>query len=158
MFVINQLNLSTFVYCPDAKKRNILPISKKRKLIIFKIKSLLCFSPHHQPCKTPGIIMADNEYFFIISRKGGIHLVHDDFIYRSNLKRQGRQKDILYWECIHNRSIKCRGRMKSVGDSLFVSNGSSESQFLGSFFRKHLSCNSFSSKTQGKWFVYINLL
>uniref|UniRef100_A0A1L8DD56 BTB domain-containing protein n=1 Tax=Nyssomyia neivai TaxID=330878 RepID=A0A1L8DD56_9DIPT len=59
---------------------------------------------------------------FIVSRKGGIHLVHEHFVYRSNLKRQGRNKDVIYWECIHNRKGKCRGRMKSVGDILFITN------------------------------------
>ncbi|XP_055695335.1 modifier of mdg4-like isoform X14 [Lutzomyia longipalpis] len=59
---------------------------------------------------------------FIVSRKGGIHLVHENFVYRSNLKRQGRNKDVIYWECIHNRKGKCRGRMKSVGDALFITN------------------------------------
>ena len=60
---------------------------------------------------------------FIISRKGGIHLVYNDFVYRSNLKRQGRNKDVIYWECIHNRSSKCRGRLKSIGDRLYITNG-----------------------------------
>lgn len=64
---------------------------------------------------------------FIISRKGGIHLVHNEFVYRSNLKRQGRNKNIIYWECIQNRSSKCRGRLRSVGDQLFVSNGNGNS-------------------------------
>uniref|UniRef100_A0A6B2EIZ2 BTB domain-containing protein n=1 Tax=Phlebotomus kandelakii TaxID=1109342 RepID=A0A6B2EIZ2_9DIPT len=59
---------------------------------------------------------------FIISRKGGIHLVYDNYVYRSNLRRQGRNKDVIYWECIHNRNSKCRGRLKSVGDFLFITN------------------------------------
>lgn len=60
---------------------------------------------------------------FVIGRKGGTHLVHNDFVYRSNMKRQGRNLNKMYWECIHNRSIKCRGRVKSVGNKLFVTNG-----------------------------------
>lgn len=60
---------------------------------------------------------------FIISRKGGVHLVHNKFVYRSNLKRQGRERNKIYWECINNRSTKCRGRIKSIGDRLFVTNG-----------------------------------
>lgn len=64
---------------------------------------------------------ADN--MFIISRKGGIHLVHNNFVYRSNLKRQGRELNKIYWECIYNRSTKCRGRLKSIGDQLYVTNG-----------------------------------
>lgn len=60
---------------------------------------------------------------FIISRKGGVHLVYDNFVYRSNLKRQGRDLNKIYWECIYNRSTKCRGRIKSIGDQLFVTNG-----------------------------------
>lgn len=60
---------------------------------------------------------------FIISRKGGVHLVHNNFVYRSNLKRQGRDLNKIYWECIYNRSTKCRGRIKSIGDQLYVTNG-----------------------------------
>ncbi|XP_055616841.1 modifier of mdg4-like isoform X9 [Toxorhynchites rutilus septentrionalis] len=61
-------------------------------------------------------------YAFLTSRKGGIHLVHNNFVYRSNLRRSGRNKDIIYWECVHNRAKKCRGRVKSVGDILYISN------------------------------------
>ncbi|XP_062556410.1 modifier of mdg4-like isoform X15 [Armigeres subalbatus] len=65
----------------------------------------------------------DNQrYMFIVSRRGGILLVHDNHIYRSNMRRQGPQKNILYWECIRNRSGKCRGRLKSEGNCLYVSN------------------------------------
>lgn len=60
---------------------------------------------------------------FIISRKGGVHLVHNNYVYRSNLKRQGRDLNKIYWECIYNRSTKCRGRIKSIGDQLYVTNG-----------------------------------
>lgn len=67
---------------------------------------------------------ADDEpkHMFIVSRKGGILLVHDNHIYRSNMRRQGLQKNILYWECVHNRSAKCRGRLKSEGNQLYISN------------------------------------
>nr|XP_029723708.1 modifier of mdg4-like isoform X19 [Aedes albopictus] len=67
---------------------------------------------------------ADDEqrYMFIVSRKGGILLVHENHIYRSNMRRQGPHKNILYWECVHNRSQKCRGRLKSEGNYLFISN------------------------------------
>ncbi|XP_065073205.1 modifier of mdg4-like isoform X11 [Ochlerotatus camptorhynchus] len=68
------------------------------------------------------VASADRVYTFLTSRKGGIHLVHDNFVYRSNLRRSGRNKDIIYWECIHNRAEKCRGRVKSVGDLLYISN------------------------------------
>lgn len=60
---------------------------------------------------------------FILSRKGGCHLVHNNFVYRSNLRRQGRDLNKIYWECIYNRSTKCRGRLKSIGDELIVTNG-----------------------------------
>lgn len=60
---------------------------------------------------------------FILSRKGGVHLVHNNFVYRSNMKRQGRENNKIYWECIYNRSIKCRGRVKSIGDKLYITNG-----------------------------------
>lgn len=67
---------------------------------------------------------ADDEqkYMFIVSRKGGVLLVHENHIYRSNMRRQGPHKNILYWECVHNRSGKCRGRLKSEGNFLYVSN------------------------------------
>lgn len=60
---------------------------------------------------------------FIISRKGGMLLAINDFIYRSNLKRFGPMGDKVYWECIHNRSKKCRSRLKTIGDDLYVTNG-----------------------------------
>ncbi len=42
------------------------------------------------------------------------------------MKRQGVDRNILYWECIYNRNNKCRGRVKSVGDKLFVANSNGE--------------------------------
>ncbi|XP_075153223.1 uncharacterized protein LOC142226866 [Haematobia irritans] len=62
------------------------------------------------------------EQLFIISRKGGTLLAINDFIYRSNLKRFGPKNDKVYWECIHNRSKKCRSRLKTIGDDLYVTN------------------------------------
>uniref|UniRef100_A0A2M4AZI8 FLYWCH-type domain-containing protein n=1 Tax=Anopheles triannulatus TaxID=58253 RepID=A0A2M4AZI8_9DIPT len=59
---------------------------------------------------------------FVCSRKGGLQLVHDNYIYRSNLRRQGREKNIIYWECAKNRTLKCRGRLKTIGNSLYISN------------------------------------
>lgn len=73
----------------------------------------------------PKVTYKDCLNTFIQSRKGGIHLVHNNFVYRSNMRRQGRDLNKIYWECIYNRSIKCRGRLKSVGDQLFVTNGNS---------------------------------
>lgn len=55
-------------------------------------------------------------------RKGGYHLVHENFIYRSNFRRQGVERNVYYWECIHNRKSHCRGRLKTVGDQLFIAN------------------------------------
>lgn len=60
---------------------------------------------------------------FLISRKGGILLTINNFVYRSNLKFYGKSNDILYWECVHNRSMKCRSRLKTIGDDLYVTNG-----------------------------------
>lgn len=54
--------------------------------------------------------------------------MHSDFVYRSNLKRQGRNRDIIYWECVRNREIKCRARLKSIGDRLYVANMNSKSE------------------------------
>ncbi|XP_052864881.1 modifier of mdg4-like isoform X15 [Anopheles cruzii] len=66
------------------------------------------------------------QHMFLSSRKGGYQLVHGNYIYRSNLRRQGRQKNIIYWECVHNRSLKCRGRLKSISNTLYISNGNEE--------------------------------
>uniref|UniRef100_A0A2M3YZE9 BTB domain-containing protein n=1 Tax=Anopheles braziliensis TaxID=58242 RepID=A0A2M3YZE9_9DIPT len=62
------------------------------------------------------------KYMFITSRKGGLQLVHRNYLYRSNLRRQGPEKNIIYWECAKNRTLKCRGRLKTVGNSLYISN------------------------------------
>lgn len=70
-----------------------------------------------------GILDGEEDYHqFIRSRKGGVHLIHQNYVYRSNLKRQGAQKNIIYWECIYNRNNKCRGRVKSIGDKIFIAN------------------------------------
>ncbi|XP_030562988.1 uncharacterized protein LOC115764217 [Drosophila novamexicana] len=59
---------------------------------------------------------------FLISRKGGTLLTINNFVYRSNLKFYGKSNDILYWECVQNRSMKCRSRLKTIGDDLYVTN------------------------------------
>jgi hypothetical protein len=64
----------------------------------------------------------DNVYHFLKGRKGGFHLVHDNYIYRSNFRRQGVSRNIYYWECINNRKGRCRGRLKTIGDKLYVAN------------------------------------
>lgn len=61
-------------------------------------------------------------YPFLKGRKGGYHLVHDNFIYRSNFRRQGVMRNIYYWECINNRKGRCRGRLKTIGDKLYITN------------------------------------
>uniref|UniRef100_A0A2M4CV39 FLYWCH-type domain-containing protein n=2 Tax=Anopheles darlingi TaxID=43151 RepID=A0A2M4CV39_ANODA len=63
---------------------------------------------------------------FVSSRKGGLQLVHQNYIYRSNLRRQGREKNVIYWECARNRTLKCRGRLKTIGNSLYISNREEE--------------------------------
>lgn len=60
---------------------------------------------------------------FLISRKGGTLLTINNFVYRSNLKFFGKSNNILYWECVQNRSVKCRSRLKTIGDDLYVTNG-----------------------------------
>lgn len=59
---------------------------------------------------------------FMISRKGGVLLIHDQYLYRSNMKRQGRDKNVIYWECVLNRRTKCRGRVKSVDNIIYPTN------------------------------------
>lgn len=56
--------------------------------------------------------------------------MHDSFIYRSNFRRQGAQQSIYYWECIHNRKKRCRGRLKTIGDKLYVTNSNGERWML----------------------------
>lgn len=68
----------------------------------------------------------ENIYPFVKGRKGVCHLVNDNYIYRSNFRRQGAQQSIYYWECIHNRKKRCRGRLKTIGDKLFVTNSNGE--------------------------------
>uniref|UniRef100_A0A182NKW8 BEN domain-containing protein n=1 Tax=Anopheles dirus TaxID=7168 RepID=A0A182NKW8_9DIPT len=65
----------------------------------------------------------NGRHLFLTSRKGGLQLVHDNYIYRSNLRRQGRNRDVIYWECVYNRGQKCRGRLKTIGNVIYVSNG-----------------------------------
>ncbi|KFB53272.1 hypothetical protein ZHAS_00021576 [Anopheles sinensis] len=65
----------------------------------------------------------ERKHKFLTSRKGGVQLIHEEYLYRSNLRRQGKEGDILYWECIHNRGTKCRGRLKTVGNTIHKSNG-----------------------------------
>lgn len=67
-------------------------------------------------------------YQFLKGRKGGYHLVHDNYIYRSNFRRQGVQRNIYYWECINNRKGRCRGRLKTIGDKLYVANSNGKKQ------------------------------
>ncbi|XP_049276931.1 modifier of mdg4-like isoform X27 [Anopheles funestus] len=69
---------------------------------------------------------AHGKHLFLSSRKGGLQLVHDNYLYRSNLRRQGRNGDVIYWECIYNRGQKCRGRLKTIGNSIYVTNGEVE--------------------------------
>lgn len=55
-----------------------------------------------------------------------MHLVVQEFLYRSNMKRTGRSKDIIYWECVRNRDIRCKARLKTVGEAMFWTNGNSK--------------------------------
>jgi hypothetical protein len=66
---------------------------------------------------------SDYLYSFVKGRKGGFHLIYDNYIYRSNYRLQGIEKNIRYWECILNRQGRCRGRLKTVGNKLFIANG-----------------------------------
>lgn len=85
-------------------------------------------------------------HMFIVSRKGGVHLVHNNYVYRSNLRRQGRELNKIYWECIYNRSTKCRGRLKSIGDSLIVTNG------IYLFTHNSVLCFVFLNSIHLRWF------
>lgn len=83
-----------------------------------------------------GYSLQDQYQPFIVSRKGGTHLVYNNYIYRSNMKRMGRSHDILYWECINNRNTKCRGRVKSIGNIVIQTNVSGTQLKLSEPFRK----------------------
>lgn len=97
----------------------------------FSIESLLSIfliKPcNHSSCSPPYFLSDFNEngdicYHFVKGRKGAYQLVHDNYIYRSNYRRQGVQQNILYWECINNRKARCRGRLKTIGDKLYITN------------------------------------
>lgn len=80
---------------------------------------------------------------FLKGRKGGYHLIHDDYIYRSNFRRQGVDKNVFYWECIHNRKMHCRGRVKTVSDELFVANSNGKQINLAILFVTKIKSNIF---------------
>uniref|UniRef100_A0A182MC08 BTB domain-containing protein n=1 Tax=Anopheles culicifacies TaxID=139723 RepID=A0A182MC08_9DIPT len=82
---------------------------------------------------------ANGKHLFLSSRKGGLQLVHDNFLYRSNLRRQGRNGDVIYWECIYNRGQKCRGRLKTIGNSIYVTNGEGTRKWNSSSTHSRLS-------------------
>ena len=48
--------------------------------------------------------------------------MHGNFVYRSNLRKQGVERNVIYWECVFNRKNRCRGRLKTVDDKLFIAN------------------------------------
>uniref|UniRef100_A0A182VAT6 BTB domain-containing protein n=1 Tax=Anopheles merus TaxID=30066 RepID=A0A182VAT6_ANOME len=76
------------------------------------------------------VVVNGGKHLFLGSRKGGLQLVHDNYLYRSNLRRQGRNGDVLYWECIYNRGQKCRGRLKTIGNQIMITNGRASSPVL----------------------------
>ncbi|XP_049532476.1 modifier of mdg4-like isoform X13 [Anopheles darlingi] len=84
--------------------------------------------PHKLKCPRfkPEPDNRQEKHMFVSSRKGGLQLVHQNYIYRSNLRRQGREKNVIYWECARNRTLKCRGRLKTIGNSLYISNREEE--------------------------------
>lgn len=102
---------------------NLYHVHKPNCCALLYYRMLPFRSPPPHPPPTSLSTYLENGFTFIISRKGGVHLVHNNFVYRSNLRRQGRDLNKIYWECIYNRSTKCRGRLKTVGDQLFVTNG-----------------------------------
>ncbi|XP_017056954.1 uncharacterized protein LOC108098512 [Drosophila ficusphila] len=98
---------------------------------------------------------------FLISRKGGTLLTINNFVYRSNLKFFGKSNNILYWECVQNRSVKCRSRLKTIGDDLYVTNDVhnhmgdnkriEEAKAAGMLIHKKLSSLTPADKMQGSW-------
>lgn len=72
-------------------------------------------------------------YEFLKGRKGGYHLVHNNYIYRSNFRRQGVNANIYYWECINNRKQRCRGRLKTIGDKIQITNSNGKALRWHSF-------------------------
>nr|NP_788699.1 modifier of mdg4, isoform Z [Drosophila melanogaster]AAO41581.1 modifier of mdg4, isoform Z [Drosophila melanogaster] len=98
---------------------------------------------------------------FLISRKGGTLLTINNFVYRSNLKFFGKSNNILYWECVQNRSVKCRSRLKTIGDDLYVTNdvhnhmGDNKrieaAKAAGMLIHKKLSSLTAADKIQGSW-------
>ncbi|CAO1429418.1 unnamed protein product [Diamesa tonsa] len=130
-------------------------LTKNNKLVRYRFS-------HQHPAPTRKLIKKlfsydindqcnDGTCWFIKSRKGGLHLVHGNFVYRSNLRKQGVDRNVIYWECVFNRKNRCRGRLKTVDDKLFIANSNAthnhpmdmkridEAKNNGSFIMKSLS-------------------
>lgn len=88
-------------------------------------------SPAATSAATGGAYQHDplHVHAFITSRKNSVHLVHDNYVFRSNMKRYGPELRTIYWECVHNRERKCRARLKSIGDELFITCGKNAAAF-----------------------------
>lgn len=65
--------------------------------------------------------------------------MHDNYIYRSNFRRQGVSRNIYYWECINNRKGRCRGRLKTIGDKLYVANSNGMKKQILKLMLQHLT-------------------
>lgn len=104
----------------DDEKRAALPLASE------VVREPLRFTSVAQEPRLVSVYGREPRCTFISSRKGGVHLVQNHFVYRSNMNRQGREMNKIYWECIHNRSTKCRGRLKSIGNRLYVTNGKAQ--------------------------------
>nr|AAA82990.1 mod1.8 protein [Drosophila melanogaster] len=51
-------------------------------------------------------------------------LTINNFVYRANLKFFGKSNNILYWECVKTDRLSAAVALKTIGDDLYVTNGS----------------------------------
>lgn len=65
----------------------------------------------------------DDRHFFVKGQKGCTYLVHNAFMYTSDMVPVGRNLNELYWNCVHRSTKKCSGRAKSTANKLFVTDG-----------------------------------
>uniref|UniRef100_A0A182JL84 BTB domain-containing protein n=1 Tax=Anopheles atroparvus TaxID=41427 RepID=A0A182JL84_ANOAO len=110
--------------------RKLLQLDPKKKDVI---KTMMKGKKRPKKESTDPLNLIDDgeeKHMFITSRKGGLQLVYEGFIYRSNMRRQGHAKDVLYWECVHNRGKKCRARLKTISNMVYKSNGKVEHNHL----------------------------
>lgn len=49
-------------------------------------------------------------------------------------------RNIYYWECINNRKGRCRGRLKTIGDKLYIANSNGKRTIKSGTFSPDINC------------------